>query len=400
MTNERVFADAKTDYYDIIINMKTGTKNYIRGVGMMVGTIIGVGIFGVPYVLAQSGIIVGLFYFALLGTILTLNHLLFGEMLLRVKGKHHLAGLAGHFGNRSWEYFALLVTTFSFYGALIAYIILGGKFLEIVLTPFFGQGLFIYQMIFFSFMSFFVLVGVRLVAFSELFMSFLLLAVMAVIVGFGIPKINIANFFTFNLNQAFLPYGVILFSLAGAAAIPEMVEIMPREKKKLKSAIIVGTLIPLFLTLIFSLVVVGITGANTVQDAVEGLRASVGDWIVYLGAIFGLFAVATSFLAMALYLREQFWYDLKINKYISWLLACVIPLLIFLFGTRNFIQVVGFTGAVFSGLEGILIIWIYRLARKKGTREPEYKMRLPFAVLAIMMLVFILGIVYEVLSTI
>lgn len=363
---------------------------------MMVGLIIGVGIFGVPFVLAQSGILIGIIYFLILGAIMTLNHLLFGEALLRTGVKHHLAGLANIYLNKKWEYIVVMVTVLGFYGALVAYIILGGQFLEILFGQFFGNGLFAYQVIFFMFMAFFVLVGLRLVAFTELLMTAFLLIAISIILVSGAPKINFSNFFHFDASKAFLPYGVILFSVAGAAAVPEIVEILSRSKKKIKSTIICGSIIPIVITLAFGLVVVGISGLGTTEDAIDGLGVALGEWVKFLGAAFGFFAVATSFLILALYIKEQFWFDLKMNKHLSWFLACFIPFFIFLLGSRDFISVISFTGAVFAGIEGILIIWIYTLARKKGERKPEYKIRVPFAILVLMGLIFIGGIIYEI----
>ncbi|MBU1179928.1 hypothetical protein KJ885_03220 [Patescibacteria group bacterium] len=376
--------------------MKAGTKNYYRGIAIMVGTIVGVGIFGVPYVVAQSGVWIGLGLFLVLGAVLTINHLMFGEIILRTGVKHHLANLAEIYLGPKWEYFAVAITTLGFYGALIAYIILGGEFLEIVLSPFFGANLLVYQILFFAFMAFFVLVGLRLVAFSELLMSALLILAMAVIVFAGVPKVSFANFLGADFKNAFLPYGVILFSLTGAAAVPEVIEIMSRTKKKIKGAIVWGSVIPIVLTLVFAFVVVGVNGILTTPDAVEGLGSALGQWVMFLGAVFGLFAVATSFLILALYLKEQFWFDLKINKHLSWFLACFIPFILFLTGSRDFIKVIGFTGAVFAGLEGILIIWIYRIAAQKSKRKPEYNLRLPFAILFLMVLIFLGGVVYEI----
>ena len=361
----------------------------------MIGTIIGVGIFAVPYVVAKSGVLISLSMFLVLGIILTLNHLMFGEVLLRTGVKHHLANLAEIYLGKKWEYFTVIITTFGFYGALVAYILLGGQFLQIVLSPFFNSGLLIYQIIFFAFMAFFVLVGLRLVAFSELLMSILLLLVMAIIVFAGIPKVNFSNFLQIDFGNMLLPYGVILFALTGAAAIPEIVEVMSRTKKKIKRAIISGSVVTIVLSVLFALIVVGVNGEMTTQDAIVGLGAVLGEWVMFLGAVFGLFAVATSFLILALYLKEQFWFDLKLNEHLSWGLACLVPFVIFLFGSKNFIEVIGFTGAVFAGLEGILIIWLFKVAKERGKRKPEYEIRLPFAILVLMVLIFLGGIVYE-----
>lgn len=364
----------------------------------MAGMIIGVGLFGVPYVIAKSGVLIGLGYFIILAAIIIANHLLYGETLLRTKGQHRLAGLTGIYLGKWWKRFAIVASSCGFYAVIIAYIILGGQFLHILLSPFFGGALIIYQIIFFAAMAGIILIGLRTILFSEFLMTGALFLIMILIIIVSSVKINFANFSGINIGEFFMPYGVILFSITGAAAVPEVLEALAREKKRAKSALFWGTIIPIFFIIVFSLTVLGVTGASTTKDAISGLGAVFGNWILYVGAAFGLFAVATSFLPLALYAKEQFHFDFKLNGALSWALACIVPFFIFLFGTKDFIKIIGFSGAVFSGFEAFLVIWIYSRAKKLGTRKPEYEIRLPFAFLVLMGVIFLLGMVYEISS--
>ena len=113
--------------------MKTSTKNYIRAISMMLGMAIGVGIFGVPYMIAKSGALIGAIYFVLLGAIIILTHLIFGEAILRTKGQHRLVGYAERYLGFPGKVLATLVFFFGLYGALLAYMVLGGEFLSFLL---------------------------------------------------------------------------------------------------------------------------------------------------------------------------------------------------------------------------------------------------------------------------
>lgn len=376
--------------------MKSSTKNYFRGIALMAGMIIGVGLFGLPYVIAKSGALVGLIYFVILSAIIILTHLIYGEILLRTKTKHRLAGLAELYLGKWWKRLTAIISTLGFYAVIVAYIIVGGGFLHILLSPFFHGAVFVYQVVFFAVMAVIILVGLRTIIFSEVLMTGALVAVMAFLSVLAATKINFSNLATFNAGEFFAPYGVILFSIMGAAAVPEVLEIMSRDKKDAKSAIFWGSLIPIILIAVFTFAVLGATGAVTTKDAIGGLGAVFGGWVKYAGAIFGLFAVATSFLPLALYAKEQFHLDFKINAFVSWALACLVPFAIFLFGTKDFIKIIGFSGAVFGGYESFLMIWIYTRARRDGLRKPEYEMRLPLALLVLIGVIFLLGMVYEV----
>jgi len=372
-------------------------KRFFHAVAMMIGMIVGVGIFGVPYAVEKVGFVLGFFYIIVLGAILLLENLLYSEIVLRTEGKHRLVGYAEIYLGPKGKAVAGVAQILSFYGALIAYIIIGGQFLHTILETVFGGNVLHYQFFFFAFMSLAVLVGLRLVASIEFLMTVFLLAVMAIIFIAGLPYIWYPNLYVINLKEIFFPYGVILFALGGAAAIPAVRDLLRGQEEKIKKAITIGTAIPVILTVLFAFVVIGVSGENTSVEAISGLNLALGSKIILLGSIFGFLAIATSFLVLGLNLKDVFNCDYKFGKILSWLLACVLPFLVFLWSNPTFISVVGFTGAVLGGLEGILIILIWLKAKKAGKRSPEYSINVSRIVLDLIVFVFILGILYKII---
>jgi tyrosine-specific transport protein len=370
-------------------------KRFFHAVAMMVGMIVGVGIFGVPYAVEKVGFALGVFYIFVLGVILLLVHLLYGEVVLRTGGLHRLVGYAEIYLGKKGKIIAAAAQILSFYGALIAYIIIGGQFLHMLLAPILGGTILVYQLGFFVFMSLAVGAGLKLVAPIEFAMTIFLLAIAAIIFVFGLPYVWYPNLYVMNLKEIFFPYGVILFALGGAAAVPAIRDLMKGQEEKMKKAITWGTAIPLVITIMFTFVVIGVSGEGTTSEAISGLVGPLGENIVILGAVFGFLAIATSFLVLGLNLKEIFHLDYKINGWFSWLLACGVPLLVFLLAKPEFISVVGFTGAVMGGLEGILIILIWLKARDEGKRRPEYSLKVSEWALSLVVLIFILGIFYK-----
>lgn len=370
-------------------------KRFFHAIAMMVGMIVGVGIFGVPYAVEKVGFVLGSIYIFILGVILLLVHLLYSEVVLRTEGVHRLVGYAEIYLGEKGKMAAALAQILAFYGALIAYIIIGGQFLHMILAPIFGGGVLAYQLGFFIFMSLTVGAGLKLVAPVEFTMTILLLAAVAVIFIFGMPYIWYPNLYVMNLKEIFFPYGVILFAMGGAAAVPEIRDLLRGQEEKMKKAITIGTVIPLVITILFSFVVIGVSGENTTAEAISGLIGPLGGNIVLFGAIFGFLAIATSFLVLGLNLKKIFHHDYKIGNLLSWLLACAVPLFLFLLGRPEFISMIAFTGAVLGGLEGILIILIWIKAQKEGKRSPEYKIKISEWALSLVVLIFILGIIYK-----
>ena len=107
-------------------------KTSLLAYASLIGTIIGAGVFGIPYVMSRSGILFSLFYFLILGGVALFLHLAFGEIVLRTKEKHRLIGYAQKYLGKKAKILITFSTLFGTIGALLAYIILGGDFLKII----------------------------------------------------------------------------------------------------------------------------------------------------------------------------------------------------------------------------------------------------------------------------
>lgn len=372
-------------------------RKFLYAIATLIGTIVGAGIFGIPYGVVQSGFWIGLFYILVLGVVSLLLHLLLGEVVCRTQEKHRLVGYAEKYLGKKGKISVTISDVFGIYGALLAYLILVGKFSSVIFSSLFGDSLLVYSLVFFGLFAIFIFFDLKLVAPGEFLMSLFLLAVIGVIIFVGFPYIDFINFSNLKINDVFLVYGVILFAMAGGTAVPEIKEILKKNSHQYKKAIIYGTLIPLILYLVFTFVVIGVTGTRTTQEAMDGLVNAVGGRVIMLGAIFGLLAVITSFLVLGLYLKKMFWYDYKLNRHLAWFLVCIIPLILFVFGLRSFITVIGIVGSFSIGFSGIIIGLLYKRAKTKGDREPEYSLKVPELVRYILMGIFTLGIVYQII---
>ena len=153
--------------------------------------------------------------------------------------------------------------------------------------------------------------------------------------------------------------------------------------------------------LIFAWIVVGVTGNNTTEIATVGLGKIIGYKIVIIGNIFAFFTMSTSLLTSGLALKETFRSDFKIKHIWSWLLTVTIPLIIYFLGVKDFIKILSFIGALGFGINGVIYIFTYWIARKKGRRTPEYVLSktiiLPVSVFLI--LIFVGGMVYTLINS-
>ncbi len=156
-----------------------------------------------------------------------------------------------------------------------------------------------------------------------------------------------------------------------------MEEILGDQKGKLRKAIILGTLIPVAVYLVFTFTVVGVSGLLTSRDAISGLSLVANSrLLLVLGSFLGLLTVSGAALSQGVFLKETFNYDLKIRGWLAWIMTGIVPIAAFLLGARDFLYVVGFVGAVIFGFRVVDILLIHKRA-KKSEITPAYEINLP-----------------------
>jgi len=373
-------------------------KQYLYALAVFSGTIIGVGLFGLPYVASKAGFVTVLFYFIFVTIILLITQLALGEVCLRTKESHRLPGYAGIYLGKKWKKISVVSNSIGLFGANLAYIIVGGGFLYNLLNPMFGGPEIAYILIFFFSGALITYLGSKTIAKSEFFSLLLFFSVLIFLLIKGFNQVDYSNFLTFDYHYFFMPYGVILFSLAGMSVIPEAREILKEKGKMLKSVIGVGIFIPIITYLTFIFLVLGISGGQTTEDALTGLKLVLGNNVIIPGFIFGIITTFTSYLTISLTLKKVFWYDLKFSHFNSWAIATFIPIVLYIVGIKDFIKIVSFTGAVTLGIDVITTFLIYLKAKKNSQRIPEYKINLPKIIVYSLIILFLIGVAGELIS--
>lgn len=369
-------------------------NKFFLAVAAMVGSMVGVGVFGIPFSFAKSGFGIGFLFLLLTGFLTFVVDAMFGEVVLRTREKKQIVGYAGLYLGPVWKKVMLFAVVLSIYSAMLAYIIISGDFLANVLSPFFYLSNTVYSYLFAIILSLILFSGLKRVLAVEFVLTALFIFVVLLVVGFGVPKIDVNNLKTVNLEFWFLPYGILLFAFAGMSSIPIQKEILLGSEKKLKKSILWAVLMVGVLYLLFALTVLGVSGDVTSPDAITGLFDSLGNKIVVLGSIFGVLAVGTSFLMLGAALDEVFRWDYGLKKVWSWLLTVLPPTLLFAIGLRTFIDVISLAGSLSIGLILFVLIFVYLAAKTKGDREPEYVLNIPKFLPYLMAALFAAGIVY------
>lgn len=369
-------------------------STFLHATAVLVGTMVGVGIFGIPFSFAKSGFIIGLGFALLAGFVTLLSNFMFAEIVLRTHGKHQLVGYADLYLGPLAKRAMLFTNTLGIYGALLIYINVVGEFLNNIFSSFSYIRPETYSVVFFLVCAFLLLFRFRTIAAVEFFMTGLFISIIFMIFGVGIPEMRLQNLSTITPQFWFLPYGVLLFAFGALTSIPLQREILGGKEHLFRTSILWAVGLVGILYILFAFTVVGVSGEVTSPDALSGLLDIFGVKIVVLGSAFGVLAIFTSFLMLGSALKNIFHLDYGIKKRPAWLLTILPPIALYFAGMRSFIRIMELVGAVAIGIESILIIFMYVRARRRGDRIPEFTLTVPRWLLCAMVVLFLAGIIY------
>lgn len=370
---------------------------FLVAISILVGTCIGAGFLGIPYVASKVGFFPAIAYIILLGIVILFVNLYLGEISLRTKGNYQIPGYAEKYLGKTGKNISKFATLFVIYSAVIAYMMGIGESISFLI--FNNSGYIILFGVFVGlFMSAMLWKGLPVLKRFEKIGVGMILTLLVLIFIIFIKDVNTINLLTFNLSSIFLPFGVVLFALLSFHAIPEVRLVLHNNEKKMKKVLIASVLIVVLFYSLFTFLVVGSQGANTPEIA----TLSLGSIFIILG----IFAMFTSYLALGNALIQDFMFDDNFKKKKAWFLTSIIPILIFVFIKLvaseffSFTKILSIGGSVSGALIGILVLFIIKKAKQKGDRKPEYSIPLNWFITGLLILIFVVGIIFEVINAI
>lgn len=361
----------------------------------MLGYIVGVGLFGVPYAYVVGGTAWGIGVTVLAGVVLALVHLMFAQLIAATPERIREVGAARLYLGPRWGGFALAVAALGFYGGMLAYIIAAGRFADILMPEALRFGPDMWAYLCFAAFSVIVLRGREAMARTEALFTFALILAVLALLAIVVPEVAPENFTAFAPRGALQIFGVAVYAMGGVAAVPTVLEVMRGDRAGAERSVVRGTLLALGVTVAFGVVVAGASGLRTTEEAVGGLVAVVGPVIVRVAALFGLLGIATSFLPLSVYLRDIWLLDVKLPKWLAWTLALVPPIVLFALGARSFIRVIGFTGGVLGGVSYLLLVASYLRARRVLPTQKRALLRVPEVLAVFSAVVLLVGMLAE-----
>ena len=322
---------------------------------------VGDGVFALPYMFQQAGWLLTLGYLLFLGAIVVVAHSVYLGTLEKVGEKQRLLGLARKYFGAPGFWIGFCSIVIGLLLTLVAYLLLGTEFIHLG-VPMVRER--------YAFVIFWVLISLPIffddssVVELETIGIICTAVIIAVIFIDAFPNMTFASTPAINWQNIFLPFGAVLFSLAGWTSIEPAYEARKGGKNPLNpwKSLTAGTLLAAVLYTIFSAGILGSTSSIT-PDTASGL-AQWPFWKRELVAIMGLLAVATVYMPISREIKNSLEKDLHWNKVISRAFIVLIPPALIVLGFNNFLVVVGVVGGLFLSTQYLLIISVGRRALK------------------------------------
>ncbi|MDO8557104.1 MAG: aromatic amino acid transport family protein [Candidatus Jorgensenbacteria bacterium] len=339
---------------------------FIRSTSLLAGTIIGAGIFSLPFIFRVVGFATGTVYLALFTIVYIAVHAMYARVLEANKGEHQFFYLAKKYlpwGIRSIASCSIFIELFF---VLATYLVLAPVFWNIV-----APANFTFALVAFWFLgSVFIFMRLKWLGWAE---ALGVLSIAGIVVFIFILSLHrpfeAPLFETFDLTAFFLPFGPLLFALSGRPALSAVLEEHRKAKAagrgfSLFSSVFWGTAIS---AVVYFLFIMGVLRLNPFAgpEALNSLNMLPRATQSLLG-ILGFVTLWTSYFVIGINVRDILHIDLRRSRILSALVVLIIPLVLYAIGFREFLPMVSFIGSVFLALEGIFIVWIWRSAFPKN----------------------------------
>lgn len=339
---------------------------FFENIFLLLGTVIGAGIFSLPIALKQAGWIFFLIMIVGLELFLAKINSLYRDIVDNTKEKHQLPGYVRHILGERMSKVASVLLLFSTFGALLAYLIIGGTFTGNVfgVSSWSGSILFYVLVVFIT-----VFAGKKIEAFDVIFTCIkVVLLFFIILTSFSRLTMFSMRFVPFIGENPLSAYGSILFALTGISIIPEL-----KKDKHTHTAIYIAEFIVLLFYLLFSIALFP--------------YLSTGKFIFknILFDITGVFTILSPYLMLTWVGYDLLEKDLSVHKPKALLFVMGIPLVLFLFGLQSFMKVISLTGGVFLGSIALIITMMYQ---KKFPKKHTLS-------ITVIQIVFIIGVILE-----
>jgi len=332
----------------------------LGGILLIAGTTLGVGMLAFPVVTAFGGFIPSTFLLMAIWLVMFISAIFFLDANLSVKGENNMVSMAEKTIGTWGKLLAWIVYLLLLYSLTAAYIAGCSPLIVEAIHTATGYSIpewlapFALPVVFGGFIYF----GTGGVDRVNRLLMFCLVLAYILLVCFVPTHVNFEHLLHADAPAMLIAIPVVITSFGYHIIIPSLSNYMKRDRKTLRKTILIGSMIPVVVYLLWQTLILGtvplplLTKAYVLGDSATTPLAQVlqNSWIGLAAKLFAFFAIVTSFIGVTLSLSDFLTDGFKIKK--SWegrLLAIFltfIPPLFFVFTyQRGFYIALQYAGA-------------------------------------------------------
>lgn len=359
---------------------------------ILIGMVIGAGYLAIPYMAMKSGFTLGLLNLLVVYSIVLLTGLYLSEVIVRTKAQHQIVGYASRYLGKTGKRMMTFSIGVGVCSALVAYLTAQGESWSFLIfnTLDYSLHITIAFWIVLSAISYF---GLHALKKEEPIGIILMVGMIILIAVLTANKLEASNLTYINIENIFIPFGVILFSFLGYSSIPEVSRSLGNDKAKLKKTVILGYTFVAIIYALFMFFVLGYQGLNTPEIATLVL----GKPFIILGII----TMLGAYLALSVTSEDILKADFGFSQMKAWLVTILVPLGIYLIikllNAATFSTILSVGGVISGGVTITTILFMIAKAKKHGDRKPEYQIPFNKTVAVTIILLLIVAVVLQII---
>jgi len=328
--------------------------NFLNSVFLITSTIIGLGVFILPYTLAKSGIYYW-FWFLIVPVLIFFVHLVYSEIIFQIEEKHNLPGLSARILGRNWKNFVWFIDFLGNILVFASYYIALYKF-TIVIFPF-NNPLLI--KLFYAFLVILIILpSVNFLSDIEGILGFFMILIFLGLSIYFLPYLNLSNFKIEFLNP-WLSYGVLIFAYTGYSSLQMVYDIIGKNKKTMFWINLISIFLVFCIYFLFTVSIYGAFGKDVSVMVIENIKNLPSKFIVLTVAFLAIFNIFTTFIALAFYLKRGLIFDYKINSILAWFIISSTIIVIPFLKLENIAKLISLTGSIFLGFNLFVLLLCY-----------------------------------------
>lgn len=324
------------------------------------GTIIGAGMFLLPFIFEKTGFLIGILYLIFFTFVFYVTHAMYADIILRTE---RLPGFVLYVRKYLGEWARLPAIIATGIGTILisaVYLELSVSFVQLIFPQISG---YLIVFLFWTLGSIAIFSKAESIAEIELVVMVAIVLLVGYIFGEGISIGSYlkSNFFanTLSLPMIFIPFGPVLFSLSGRSAIIPLLDDVKQSRiseKSLSKILFWGTAIP---SVLYSIFVLGIWGLSSVvtDDAVSGIYLGASFLKPILGLV-GLAALFTTYVPIGSSMKKILEADFSFSHLEASIAVVILPPLMYLLNF-GFLKLINIAGGIFLAVECIFIALIW-----------------------------------------